>query len=94
VKPLWEAALKDLEVAEAAHGEFLRQRADTGGECPYRSAGTLHYNRIYRHMVKPAFVFDGRNILNHRMLYEIGFNVYPVGNRPLVHLHRGIESHQ
>ena len=35
--------------------------------------------------MKPAFVFDGRNILDHRRLYEIGFNVYPIGKRPLTH---------
>jgi UDPglucose 6-dehydrogenase len=46
----------------------------------------LDYERIYRSMAKPAFVFDGRNLLNHRQLYEIGFNVYPIGKPPLTHL--------
>ena len=36
-------------------------------------------------MVKPAFIFDGRNILDHRRLYELGFNVYAVGKTPLTH---------
>ena len=36
-------------------------------------------------MVKPAFIFDGRNILDHRRLYELGFNVYAVGKAPLTH---------
>lgn len=45
----------------------------------------LDYERIYKSMTKPAFVFDGRNILNHRELFEIGFNVYPIGQPPLIH---------
>jgi len=46
---------------------------------------TLDYEKIYRSMTKPAFVFDGRNILDHRRLFDIGFNVYPVGKSPLTH---------
>lgn len=45
----------------------------------------LDYGKIHDLMVKPAFVFDGRNILDHQALYEIGFNVYPIGKRPLSH---------
>jgi len=45
----------------------------------------LDYERIYSHMNKPAFIFDGRNILDHKRLYEIGFQVYPIGVRSLVH---------
>ena len=33
-------------------------------------------------MVKPAFVFDGRLILDHPKLREIGFIVYGIG-KPL-----------
>ena len=40
------------------------------------------YERIYKHMMKPAFIFDGRNILDHDMLREIGFIVYGLG-KPL-----------
>ncbi|MCP4538763.1 MAG: nucleotide sugar dehydrogenase [Chloroflexi bacterium] len=43
----------------------------------------LDYEAIFDSMVKPAFVFDGRNILDHQKLYEIGFNVYAVGKPPL-----------
>ncbi|MRR13211.1 nucleotide sugar dehydrogenase, partial [bacterium] len=45
----------------------------------------LDYRKIHDLMVKPAFVFDGRNILDHRALFEIGFNVYPIGKRPMSH---------
>jgi UDPglucose 6-dehydrogenase len=37
-------------------------------------------------MVKPAFIFDGRNILDHQKLHEIGFNVYAIGKPPLTQM--------
>ncbi len=46
----------------------------------------LTYKKIYESMNKPAFIFDGRNILDHRQLFETGFNVYPIGKPPLSHL--------
>jgi UDPglucose 6-dehydrogenase len=39
----------------------------------------LDYRRIYEAMEKPAFLFDGRNLLDHAAIREIGFNVYPIG---------------
>jgi len=42
----------------------------------YRS---LDYRAMFDSMEKPAFIFDGRNILDHQALYAIGFNVFPVG---------------
>ena len=47
---------------------------------------TIDYQRIFQSMVKPAFIFDGRNILDHELVYEIGFNVYPIGKPPLTHI--------
>ena len=43
----------------------------------------LDYKRIYNSMLKPASIFDGRNILAHQELHEIGFRVYPIGKAPL-----------
>lgn len=40
---------------------------------------TLDYQKIYDRMEKPAFLFDGRNCLDHQALFEIGFNVYAIG---------------
>lgn len=37
------------------------------------------YQRLYDSMVKPAFVFDGRNVLDHDALRKIGFIVYALG---------------
>ena len=45
----------------------------------------LDYAKMYEGMEKPAFIFDGRNILNHEELFEIGFNVYPIGKTALTH---------
>ena len=48
----------------------------------------LDYHRIFNGMAKPAFVFDGRNVLDHQQLYDIGFNVYPIGKRPMTDLYQ------
>jgi len=34
-------------------------------------------------MMKPAFVFDGRNILNKEKLQKIGFVFYGIGKQKL-----------
>ena len=67
---------------------------------PYRAAAGAHaialltewqqfrgldYRRIYAGMEKPASIFDGRNVLDHRALFEIGFDVHPIGRRALTH---------
>jgi len=46
----------------------------------------LDYRKIYNTMVKPAFLFDGRNIIDHRKCFSIGFNVYPIGKAALTHI--------
>jgi UDPglucose 6-dehydrogenase len=43
----------------------------------------LDYARIYEEMAKPAFVFDGRNILDHKALHALGFHVFPTGKPAL-----------
>jgi len=45
---------------------------------------TYDYKRIYESMTKPAFVFDGRKMLDHEMLGKLGFHVETIGKR----LHR------
>ena len=39
----------------------------------------LNWNRIYKSMIKPAFVFDGRRIVDEIKLKKIGFNVFKIG---------------
>lgn len=69
-------------------------------EDPYRAAAGCHalviltdwdlyqkldFQKIYNSMVKPAFLFDGRNIIDHKKCFAIGFNVYPIGKPSLSH---------
>merc|ERR1712079_534278 len=42
---------------------------------------TLDYRKIYSSMAKPAFLFDGRKILDHDQLIKIGFHVETIGKR-------------
>ncbi len=51
----------------------------------WREYRELDYGRIFAAMRKPAFVFDGRNILDHSRLHAIGFNVFPLGKPSLTH---------
>ena len=39
----------------------------------------LDFEFIYRSMKKPAFAFDGRNILPHALMQSIGFDVQAIG---------------
>jgi UDPglucose 6-dehydrogenase len=45
----------------------------------------LDFRKIYKSMVKPAFLFDGRNIIDHKKCFALGFNVYPIGKPALSH---------
>ena len=40
---------------------------------------TYDYERLFASMKKPAFIFDGRNVLDHARLRQIGFEVYAIG---------------
>ena len=42
---------------------------------------TYDWQKIYDNMLKPAFVFDGRNILNKEALEKIGFIYQGIGSR-------------
>ena len=66
-----------LLAAEGCHAIALLTEWDL-----YRD---LDFAKIFDRMAKPAFLFDGRNILDHHRCFEIGFNVYPVGKPPLTH---------
>ncbi|MBN1482646.1 UDP-glucose 6-dehydrogenase [candidate division KSB1 bacterium] len=65
------------KAAEGAHAiAILTEWSD------YKS---LDYQRLYNSMHKPAFLFDGRNIIDRDNLFKIGFNVYSIGNPPRTH---------
>ena len=38
------------------------------------------WKQIYKMLIKPAKVFDGRNILNKKMIEDLGFEVYAIGS--------------
>ncbi|MDD2303656.1 MAG: UDP-glucose 6-dehydrogenase [Prolixibacteraceae bacterium] len=40
---------------------------------------TYNWQQVYNHMLKPAFAFDGRNILDKIELQKIGFELYSIG---------------
>ena len=65
------------KAAEGAHAIAIMTEWDL-----YRN---LDYERILASMEQPAFLFDGRNILDHRQLFELGFNVFPIGKPALKH---------
>lgn len=52
----------------------------------WRQYADLDYQRIFDGMEKPAFIFDGRNLLDHEALFKMGFNVFPIGRPGLTHL--------
>ena len=45
----------------------------------------LDFQKIFNTMTKPASIFDGRNIIDHKRCFDIGFNVYPTGKPALTH---------
>jgi UDPglucose 6-dehydrogenase len=40
---------------------------------------TYDWSRIYGTMHKPAFIFDGRNILDKKTIAEYGFKIKAIG---------------
>ncbi len=65
------------DAAEGAHAIAVLTEWDV-----YKN---LDYKRIFKDMESPAFVFDGRNILDHEALFEIGFSVFRIGRPSLRH---------
>ena len=39
----------------------------------------IDFKLIYKSMFKPAFLFDGRKIMNEEKIKKIGFNYYEIG---------------
>ncbi|MBD3317538.1 MAG: nucleotide sugar dehydrogenase [Chitinivibrionales bacterium] len=93
--------ITDPEALENARRDLAEEKGDVLYEQdPYSAAAgahaiavltewdlyrTLDYKRIYDSMEKPAFIFDGRNILDHQKLHELGFSVFPIGRPALKH---------
>jgi len=60
-----------MEAARGAHAIALMTEWD--------EFASYDYQAVYDVMSKPAFIFDGRNILPHDKLRAIGFEVYAIG---------------
>ena len=54
----------------------------------WKSFRDLDYARLFAMMEKPAFIFDGRNLLDAQTLFDLGFNVYPLGKPALSHFQK------
>ncbi|KAJ3280242.1 UDP-glucose 6-dehydrogenase 1 [Borealophlyctis nickersoniae] len=82
-----------MDLTEVASAEQFEKRV-TIHRTPYEAAKgvdaivimtewdefkTLEYRKIYNEMNKPAFIFDGRLILDGKKLKEIGFQVEVIG---------------
>ena len=52
----------------------------------WREYRELDFARLLHGMRRPAFLFDGRNFLDHEALFRLGFNVQAIGRKPLSHL--------
>jgi UDPglucose 6-dehydrogenase len=39
------------------------------------------WNKIYSHIKKPAYIYDGRNILDIKKINKIGFNYIGLGRK-------------
>ncbi len=62
------------EAADGAHAVAVMTEWDEFRE--------LDYAKIYQSMHRPAFVFDGRNLLDHEALSELGFEINAIGKCP------------
>jgi UDPglucose 6-dehydrogenase len=89
-KALHNARLELEDVTETIEFECDPYRAAEGAHAlavitEWKLYRELDYERIFASMEKPAFVFDGRNILDRARLFDIGFNVFSIGKKPLKH---------
>jgi UDPglucose 6-dehydrogenase len=72
-----EFAADPYEAARGAHAVAVMTE--------WKMYKELDYKKIFARMEKPAFLFDGRNVLDHKELFEIGFNVFPLGQPEMKH---------
>lgn len=71
--------LKKLVVMDNSAEEACKESHALAVMTEWDEFKNLDYVQIYKNMTKPAFVFDGRNILDHAGLRKIGFDVDAIG---------------
>ena len=59
------------EAAKDAHGVAILTEWD--------EFQSVDFKKVYQQMYKPAFMFDGRNIIDAEVVREIGFDFYSIG---------------
>ena len=84
-------AMKDLTDLKNITYEDDPYKAAVGADAiavltDWKEYKDLDYKRIFKEMRKPAFIFDGRNFLDHNHLFNIGYEVYSIGKGRLSHL--------
>ena len=93
-KVVEERIYADLDYLNTRHSEENRRLLNVESD-PYETCHKAHaiavltewdefvtydWKRIYENMEKPAFVFDGRGVLNRELLEDIGFVYYNIGS--------------
>ncbi len=71
-KKMLKVVNSPLEACKDAHAVAILTEWD--------EFNTYNWEEIYKNMQKPAFVFDGRNILNKEKLEKIGFKYQAIGS--------------
>ena len=84
-------AMKDLTDLKNITYEDDPYKAAVGADAiavltDWKEYKDLDYKKIFKGMRKPAFIFDGRNFLDHNHLFNIGYEVYSIGKGRLSHL--------
>eukprot|EP00055_Hartaetosiga_balthica_P007845 m.27717 g.27717 ORF g.27717 m.27717 type:complete len:467 (+) comp5974_c0_seq1:43-1443(+) len=85
--------LRDLKSVSAANPDRVEKLVTLHTD-PYEAMDSAHaiviltewdefkdydYEKVYESMPKPAYIFDGRLLLNHKKLVEVGFLVEVIG---------------
>ncbi|KAK7251933.1 hypothetical protein RIF29_35552 [Crotalaria pallida] len=81
LQPYSPTCIKEVQVVSDAYQAVK----DAHGICiltEWDEFKNLDYQKVYDNMQKPAFIFDGRNVVDVKKLREIGFIVYSIG-KPL-----------
>jgi UDPglucose 6-dehydrogenase len=82
--PLVEIVNDPYKAAEGAHAIAILTEWD--------QFKGLDYERIFKSMMKPAFIFDGRNILDLDALAKIGFEASGIGKPLPTHSQNGFHG--
>ena len=77
-----EVELKLIQVNEDPY-EACHQSHAIAVLTEWDEFNTYDWQKIYDNMLKPAFVFDGRNLLDKIQMTDIGFTYIAVGSSNL-----------